>query len=165
MNKKLYLILSHEIDADSAIHSLIGVYTSLAAAVACLQKTIYDEFEENKEWWEDEEDDDSIEEQYQEWIEDNYLDDERTWWSYTDDDPVEHTFQIHSVEVDNDHSVLYALLCTRVDGMDNKTEVLGVYSSQNAADSALEAFEPNEEENDDDDFEIVTSIKKFIIEE
>jgi hypothetical protein len=53
MNKKLYLILSHEIDADSAIHSLIGVYTSLAAAVACLQKTIYDEFEENKEWWEE----------------------------------------------------------------------------------------------------------------
>jgi hypothetical protein len=51
------------------------------------------------------------------------------------------------------------------DGMDNKTEVLGVYSSQNAADSALEAFEPNEEENDDDDFEVVTSIKKFIIEE
>ena len=165
MNKKLYLISSHEVDTDSAFHSLIGAHKSLEAAVTRMQKAIYDEFEDIKEWWEDEEDDDSVEEQYQEWIEENYIDDECTLWSYTDDDPVEHTFQIHSVEVDNDHSELYALLCTRVDGMDNKTEVLGVYSSQNAADSALEAFEPNEEENDDDDFEVVTSIKKFIIEE
>jgi hypothetical protein len=165
MNKKLYLISSHEVDTDSAFHSLIGAHKSLEAAVTRMQKAIYDEFEDIKEWWEDEEDDDSVEEQYQGWIEENYIDDECTLWSYTDDDPVEHTFQIHSVEVDNDHSELYALLCTRVDGMDNKTEVLGVYSSQNAADSALEAFEPNEEENDDDDFEVVTSIKKFIIEE
>lgn len=164
MNNKLYLISSHEIDTDSAFHSLIGAHKSLEAAVTRMQKAIYDEFEDIKEWWEDEEDDDSVEEQYQEWIEGNYLDEECTLWSYTDDDPVEHTFQIHSVEVDNDHSELYALLCTRVDGVDNKTEVLGVYSSQDAADEALEAFEANEEENDDK-FEVETSVKKFIIEE
>lgn len=164
MNKKLYLISSHEVDTDSAFHSLIGAHKSLEAAVTRMQKAIYDEFEDIKEWWEDEEDDDSVEEQYQEWIEENYIDDECTLWSYTDDDPVEHTFQIHSVEVDNDLSEPYALLCTRVDGVDNKTEVLGVYSSQDAADKALEAFEASEEENDDD-FEVATSVKKFIIEE
>ena len=165
MNKKLYLILSHEIDADSVFHSLIGAHKSLETAIARMQKAIYDEFEEIKEWWEDDEDDDSIEEQYQEWIEENYLDEEHTSWSYTDDDPVEHIFKIHSVEVENGDDELYAMICTRVDGVENKSYVLGVYSSQNAADSALEAFEPNEEENDDDDFEVVTSIKKFIIEE
>jgi hypothetical protein len=41
---------------------------------------------------------------------------------------------------------------------------LGVYSSLDAADKALEAFEASEEENDDD-IEVATSVKKFIIEE
>lgn len=158
---KLYFVLSHEIDADSAFHSLIGVHKSLEAAVARMQKTIYDEFEEIKEWWED--DDDTVEEQYQEWIEENYLDEKCTLWSYTDDDPVEHTFNIHSVEVGNGE--LYALLCTRVDGVNNKTEVLGVYNSQDAADMALEAFESDQKENDDDCLEVVTSVMKFTIEE
>ena len=162
MNKKLYLILSHEIDTDSAFHSLIGTHKSLEAAIARMQKVIYDEFEDIKEWWEDDEDDDSVEEQYQEWIEANYLNDEHTSWSYTDDDPVEHTFKIHSVEVNNDGSELYALLCTRVDGMDNKTEVLGVYNSQNAANEALATFEA---ESDDYCCEVVTSVKKIAIEE
>lgn len=163
MNKKLYLILSHEIDADSAIHSLIGVYTSLAAAVACLQKTIYDEFEENKEWWEDDEDYGTVEEQYQEWIEDNYIDDERTSWSYTDDDPVEHKFAIHTVEVADCNGDLYAIICTRVDGMDNKTVVLGVYNSQASANEALEAFE-SDRDKDGDNIEVVVSVEKLSIE-
>ena len=161
MNKKLYLILSHEIDADSAIHSLIGVYTSLAAAVACLQKTIYDEFEENKEWWEDDEDYGTVEEQYQEWIEDNYLNDEHTLWSYTDDDPVEHTFKIHHVEVDSDESMLYALICTRVDGVNNTTDVLGIYDHINNAGDALMEFEINVDRNSY--YDVVTSVEEFTI--
>ena len=165
MMQKVYIIVSHEIDTDLAFHSLIGVHKSLETAVTRAQKAIYDKFEEIKEWWEEDEDDDSVEEQYQEWIEENYLNEECTLWSYTDDDPVEHTFQIHPIEVDGDEEEMFVLLCTRVDGMDNKTEVLGVYSSQDAANDALEAFESSEEENDDDNYEIVTSVKKFIIEE
>ena len=165
MNKKLYLILSHEIDTDSVFHSLIGAHKSLETAIARMQKAIYDEFEEIKEWWEDDEDDDSIEEQYQEWIEENYLDEEHTSWSYTDDDPVEHTFKIHSVEVENGDDELYAMICTRVDGVENKSYVLGIYSPQELADEALDAFESDEEDNEDEYIEVVTSIKKFIIEE
>lgn len=161
MIQKLYLLLSHDIDADFASHTLIGAYRLLESAVTQMQKAIYNEFDEIKEWWEDDEEE-SVEEQYQEWIEENYLDDEQTSWSYTDDEPVEHTYKIQTVEVDDNGGDMYALICTRVDGVENRTDVLGVYNSQQTANEDLEAFESNDD--NDSYLEVVTSIKKFSIE-
>jgi hypothetical protein len=110
-------------------------------AIAQMRDVIYHKFEDIKEWWEEGDEDESLEEQYQEWIEDNYLNDEHTLWSYTDDDPVEHTFKIHHVEVDSDESMLYALICTRVDGVNNTTDVLGIYDRINNAGDAFMEFE------------------------
>lgn len=161
MKKDLYLILSHEIDTESASNALIGVYCTLDAAISQMQKAIYNEFEDIKEWWEEDEDDESAEEPYQEWIEENYLNGEHTLWSYTDDDPVEHTFKIHHVEVDSDESMLYALICTRVDGVNNTTDVLGIYDHINYAGDALMEFEINVDRNSY--YDVVTSVEEFTI--
>lgn len=161
MKKELYLIVSHEIDTESASNALIGVYCTLDAAISQMQKAIYNEFEDIKEWWEEDEDDESAEEQYQEWIEENYLNGEHTLWSYTDDDPVEHTFKIHHVEVDSDESMLYALICTRVDGVNNTTDVLGIYDHINYAGDALMEFEINVDRNSY--YDVVTSVEEFTI--
>lgn len=161
MKKESYLIVSHDIDAESATHSLIGAHYSLDAAISQMQKAIYNEFEDIKEWWEEDEDDESTEEQYQEWIEENYLNGEHTLWSYTDDDPVEHTFKIHHVEVDSDESMLYALICTRVDGVNNTTDVLGIYDHINYAGDALMEFEINVDRNSY--YDVVTSVEEFTI--
>ena len=161
MKKELYLIVSHEIDTESASNALIGVYCTLDAAISQMQKAIYNEFEDIKEWWEEDEDDESTEEQYQEWIEENYLNGEHTLWSYTDDDPVEHTFKIHHVEVDSDESMLYALICTRVDGVNNTTDVLGIYDHINYAGDALMEFEINVDRNSY--YDVVTSVEEFTI--
>lgn len=163
MKKELHLIVSHNIDTEVASHSLVGAHSSLESAIAHMRETIYYEFEEIKEWWEEDDEDESVEEQYQEWIEDNYLNDEHTLWSYTDDDPVEHKFAIHTVEVDDCNGDLYAIICTRVDGMDNKTVVLGVYNSQASANEALEAFE-SDRDKDGDNIEVVVSVEKLSIE-
>ena len=66
-------------------------------AVAKLRKHIAETFENNKEWLEDEEDEDAINEQYQEWIDENYLDDEHLAWLYTNDDGIEYLFKIVAV--------------------------------------------------------------------
>ena len=161
MKKDLYLILSHNIDTESASNALIGVYCTLDAAISQMQKAIYNEFEDIKEWCEEDEDDESTEEQYQEWIEENYLNGEHTLWSYTDDDPVEHTFKIHHVEVDSDESMLYALICTRVDGVNNTTDVLGIYDHINYAGDALMEFEINVDRNSY--YDVVTSVEEFTI--
>lgn len=163
MKKELHLIVSHNIDTEVASHSLVGAHSSLESAIAHMRETIYYEFEEIKEWWEEDDEDESVEEQYQEWIEDNYLNDEHTLWSYTDDDPVEHKFAIHTVEVNDCNGDLYAIICTRVDGMDNKTVVLGVYNSQASANEALEAFE-SDRDKDGDNIEVVVSVEKLSIE-
>lgn len=161
MKKGLYLIVSHNVDTEFASHSLVGTHCSLESAIAHMQEAIYNEFEEIKEWWKEDDEDESVEEQYQEWIEDNYLNDEHTLWSYTDDDPVEHTFKIHHVEVDSDESMLYALICTRVDGVNNTTDVLGIYDHINNAGDALMEFEINVDRNSY--YDVVTSVEEFTI--
>lgn len=75
MRKSLYLTISHEADFESCTHSVIGAYKALDLAIAKLREHIAETFEDNKEWWEDEENEDAINEQYQEWIDENYLDD------------------------------------------------------------------------------------------
>ena len=162
MKKDLYIILSHDIDTESASNALVGVHRTLDAAIVQMRDAIYHNFEDIKEWWEEtDEDEDSSEEQYQEWIDDNFLDDQHTLWSYTDDDPVEHTFKIHHIEVDSDESMLYALICTRVDGVENTTEVLGIYDYINDAGEALIEFELNVDR--DSYYDIVTSVEEFTI--
>ncbi|MBE6188908.1 MAG: hypothetical protein E7143_07275 [Rikenellaceae bacterium] len=160
--KQLFVVVSHNVDADFTTHSLVGAYSTLKTAVAQMREIIYNEFEDIKEWWEDD-DEQSVEEQYTEWIEENYVDEEHLQWSYTDDDPVEHLFKIQSVEVENCCGEIYALLCTRVDGADNQTDVLGVYTSQDTADKALEALETNNAE-DDTYLEVTASVEKITIE-
>jgi hypothetical protein len=162
MKKELYLIISHEIDTESASNALIGVYCTMDVAIAQMRDVIYHKFEDIKEWWEEtDEEEDSSEEQYQEWIDDNFLDDQHTLWSYTDDDPVEHTFKIHHIEVDSDESMLYALICTRVDGVENTTELLGIYDYINDAGEALIEFELNVDR--DSYYDIVTSVEEFTV--
>ena len=162
MKKDLYIILSHDIDTESASNALVGVHRTLDAAIVQMRDAIYHNFENIKEWWEEtDEEEDSSEEQYQEWIDDNFLDDQHTLWSYTDDDPVEHTFKIHHIEVDSDESMLYALICTRVDGVENTTEVLGIYDYINDAGEALIEFELNVDR--DSYYDIVTSVEEFTV--
>ena len=162
MKKELYLIISHEIDTESASNALIGVYCTLDVAIAQMRDVIYHKFEDIKEWWEDtDEGKNSSEEEFQEWINDNYFDDQHTLWSYTNDDPVEHTFKIHHVEVDSDESMLYALICTRVDGVNNTTDVLGIYDHINNAGDALMEFEINVDRNSY--YDVVTSVEEFTI--
>ena len=162
MKKDLYIILSHDIDTESASNALVGVHRTLDAAIVQMRDAIYHNFEDIKEWWEEtDEEEDSSEEQYQEWIDDNFLDDQHTLWSYTDDDPVEHTFKIHHIEVDSDESMLYALICTRVDGVENTTEVLGIYDYINDAGEALIEFELNVDR--DSYYDIVTSVEEFTV--
>lgn len=162
MKKDLYIILSHDIDTESASNALVGVHRTLDAAIVQMRDAIYHNFEDIKEWWEEtDEEEDSSEEQYQEWIDDNFLDDQHTLWSYTDDDPVEHTFKIHHIEVDSDESMLYALICTRVDGVNNTTDVLGIYDYINDAGEALIEFELNVDR--DSYYDIVTSVEEFTI--
>ena len=100
------------------------------------------------EWWEDEEDENAINEQYQEWIAENYIDDEHLAWSYTDDDGVEHLFKIVAAEIESGIPLqeAFAVLHTCVDGVDNKTELVGVYISQEDADKALEILKANGED-------------------
>ena len=162
MKKDFYLILSHDIDTESANNALVGVHRTLDAAIAQMRDEIYRHFEDIKEWWEEtDEEEDSSEEEYQEWIDDNFLNDQHTLWSYTDDDPVEHTFKIHHIEVDSDESMLYALICTRVDGVENTTEVLGIYDYINDAGEALIEFELNVDR--DSYYDVVTSVEEFTI--
>ena len=162
MKKDLYIILSHDIDTESASNALVGVHRTLDAAIVQMRDAIYHNFEDIKEWWEEtDEEEDSSEEQYQEWIDDNFLDDQHTLWSYTDDDPVEHTFKIHHIEVDSDEDMLYALICTRVDGVENTTEVLGIYDYINDAGEALIEFELNVDR--DSYYDIVTSVEEFTV--
>lgn len=162
MKKELYLIISHEIDTESASNALIGVYCTLDVAIAHMRDVIYHKFEDIKEWWEEtDEGENSSEEEFQEWINDNYFDDQHTLWSYTNDDPVEHTFKIHHVEVDSDESMLYALICTRVDGVNNTTDVLGIYDHINNAGDALMEFEINVDRNSY--YDVVTSVEEFTI--
>lgn len=162
MKKELYLIISHEIDTESASNALIGVYCTLDVAIAHMRDVIYHKFEDIKEWWkETDEGENSSEEEFQEWINDNYFDDRHTLWSYTNDDPVEHTFKIHHVEVDSDESMLYVLICTRVDGVNNTTDVLGIYDHISNAGDALMEFEINVDRNSY--YDVVTSVEEFTI--
>lgn len=164
----LYLITSHEADFESCTHSVIGACKALDLVVAKLREHIAETFEDNKEWWEDEENEDAINEQYQEWIDENYLDDEHLAWSYTDDDGIEYLFKIVVAEIESDSPLqeTYVILHTCIDGVDNKTEVVGIYTSQKDADKALEAYQSEVQcEEDEDCFvENVVTVERFAIE-
>ena len=167
----LYLIISHEADFESCTHSVIGACMALDLAVAKLREHIAVTFENNKEWWEDEEDEedeDAINEQYQEWIAENYIDDEHLAWSYTDDDGVEYLFKIVAAEIESNSmsQEAFAVLHTCIDGIDNTTELVGVYTSQEDADKALEAYrsEVQCEEDEDCFIENVVTVERFTIE-
>ena len=164
----LYLIISHEADFESCTHSVIGACKALDLVVAKLREHIAVTFEDNKEWWEDEDDEDAINEQYQEWIAENYLDDEHLAWSYTDDDGVEYLFKIVAEEIESSIPLqeAFAVLHTCVDGVDNKTELVGVYTSQEDADKALETYlsEAQCEEDEECFIEHVVTVERFTIE-
>ena len=168
MGVSLYLIISHEVDFESCTHSVIGACKALDLAVAKLREHIAVTFEDNKEWWEDEDDEDAINEQYQEWIAENYLDDEHLAWSYTDDDGIEYLFKIVAAEIELDSMLqeAFAVLHTCIDGVDNTTELVGVYTSQEDADKALEACQSEArcEEDEDGFVENVVTVERFTIE-
>jgi hypothetical protein len=65
------------------------------------------------------------------------------------------------VEVDSDESMLYALICTRVDGVNNTTDVLGIYDHINNAGDAFMEFEINVDRNSY--YDVVTSVEEFTI--
>ena len=160
MKNEIFIITHTSIDEDTSNVKVIGAYTSLENAVEEMQNAIYNEFEENKEWWEDDDEgDDYIEEQYQEWIEEQYADDECSLWAYTSDDPVEHTFKIHTAPIDfmSELQDAYAVLHTRIDGVDNQTELIGVYATQKEADIAMKEYDEEE------DIENILSISRFSI--
>lgn len=161
----LYLIISHEADFESCTHSVIGACKALDLAVTKLREHIAVTFEDNKEWWEDEEDENAINEQYQEWIDENYLDDEHLAWSYTDNDGVENLFKIVAAEIESDSmsQEAFAVLHTCIDGVDNTTELVGVYPSQEDADKALEAYR-SEVQCEDCFVEHVVTVERFTIE-
>ena len=162
------LITYQGVDTEYCTHSVIGACKALDLAVAKLREHIAVTFEDNKEWWEDEDDEDVINEQYQEWIDENYLDDEHLAWSYTDDDGVEYLFKIVAAEIESDSLLqeAFAVLHTCVDGVDNKTELVGVYTSQEDADKALEAYQSEArcEEDEDCFVENVVTVERFTIE-
>nr|MBQ5604219.1 hypothetical protein [Bacteroidales bacterium] len=168
MRKSLYLIISHEADFESCTHSVIGACNALDLAVAKLIEHIAETFEGNKEWWEDEEDEDTINEQYQEWIAENYLDEEHLAWSYTDDDCVEYLFKIVAAEIESGFPLqeAFAVLHTCIDGVDNRTELVGVYTSQEAADKALETYQSEAQCEEDEDcfIENVVTVERFTVE-
>ena len=168
MKVLLYLIISHETDFESCTHSVIGACKALDLAVAKLREHIAETFEDNKEWWEDEENEDAINEQYQEWIDENYLDDEHLAWSYTDDDGIEYLFKIVAAEIESGSPLqeAFAVLYTCIDGVDNKTELVGVYTSQEDADKALEAYQAEARCEEDEDYfvENVLTVERFTIE-
>ena len=160
MKQILYIITHASIDEDTGDARTIGAYTSFESAVKKMQNAIYAEFEENKEWWEDDDEGgEYIEEQYQEWIEEQFTNDERTIWTYTNDDPIEHTFQIHTASVDFMAEVqeAYAVLHTCIDGVNNQTELIGAYATQNEADLVVKDYQ------DDGAFENILSISRFSI--
>lgn len=158
MGKDIYIITHTSIDEDTGDAKIVGAYSTPNIATKEMYKVIYTEFEDNKEWWEDDDDgDDYIEEQYQEWIEEQYADDERTIWTYTTDDPVEHTFKIHIAPIDIKPELqdAYAVLHTSIDGVDNQTELVGVYATQNEASLAVEGYD------EDGAIENILSIYRF----
>lgn len=165
---RLYLLYFHEADFESGTHSVIGACNALDLAVAKLREHIAETFEDNKEWWEDEEDEDAINEQYEEWIDENYLDEEHLVWTYTDDDGIEYLFMIVAAEIGSGSpsQEAFAVLHTCIDGVDNKTELVGVYTSQEDADMALEAHQLaiQCEEDVDSFIENVVTVERFTIE-
>ena len=165
MRKSLYLTISHEADFESCTHSVIGACKALDLVVAKLREHIAVTFEDNKEWWEDEENENAINEQYQEWIDENYLDDEHLAWAYTNDDSIEYLFKIVAAEIESDSLLqeAFAVLYTCIDGVDNKTELVGVYTSQEDADKALEAYR-SKVQCEDCFIENVVTVERFTIE-
>ena len=145
---------------------IIGVCNILEVAAGMMQKCIYKQFESNKEWWEDEDDEQIVDVQYREWIDENYIDDEHLIWIYTDEcDEIEHRLQIHTVffELEAELRDVYVILHTCVDGVDNKTNLLGVFASQKKAEEALKSFDLVD--NCEDSFvENIISIEKCTIE-
>ena len=114
-------------------------------------------------------DEDAINEQYQEWIAENQNDDEHLAWSYTDDDGVEYQFKIVAAEIESGFPLqeAFAVLHTCVDGVDNKTELVGVYTSQEDADKALETCQSEAQCEEDEDcfIENVVTVERFTIEQ
>lgn len=171
MKKDLYIIVNSCIDADTASHTVTGASGSLKSAVAQMREQIAESFEDNKDWWEDEEDEDAINEQYNEWIDENYQDEELCFWTYTDDDEVEHNYQILTTETKMDEHLkeAYAVLHTCVDGMDNRTSLIGVYATEEEGNLVLEKYlsaNDEKEENEDDCYiENLISVEKFSIEQ
>ena len=160
MKNEIYIITYTSIDEDTGDAKIVGAYSTPNIATEEMYKVIYAEFEDNKEWWEDDDEgDDYIEEQYQEWIEEQYADDERTLWTYTSDDPAEYTFKIHIVQLvfKTELQDAYVVLHTRIDGEDNQTELIGVYATQKEADLAVKEYD------EDGDIENILSISRLSI--
>lgn len=167
MKYELYIIVSCKIDADSSTQTILGTYSNIENAVEKMRCDIYSKFEENKEWWEDEEDEQTIEEQYNEWIDENYIDEDYLAWIYTDDDEIEHHYQIHNATIETETVLqeLYAIIRTCIDGEENNTELLGVYTSQDEAEGLLGEFESEVEMDEDDDcfLENIITIEKITL--
>lgn len=140
---------------------------TLDLAIAKLREHIAVIFEDNKERWEDEEDENAINEQCQEWIDENYLDEEHLAWSYTDDDGAEYLFKIVAAEIESDAPLqeAFAVLHTCIDGVDNKTEVVGVFTSQEDADKAKDVYqlETQCEEDENCCIENVVTVDKIYV--
>ena len=169
MKRDLYLIINNSVDADTADHTVIGAFCSLKNAVAQMREQIAENFEDNKDWWEDEEDEDAINEQYNEWIDENYQEEELCFWTYTDDDEVEHNYQILTIgtKMDEHLKEAYAVLHTCEDGVDNKTSLVGVYATEEEGSLILENYQSANDEEDEDDcyIENLISVEKFSIEQ
>ena len=164
MKKSLYLIVSHEIDFEFCTHSVMGACNSLDLAVSKMREFIVENFDElgYKELLEEYEEC-SVKEQFQEWINENYLDDEHTLWSYTSDD-VEYVYKVVTIELDGEESPqeAYALVHTCVDGIVNNTVVVGVYTTQEEADSAMESYQA-ENDSDDEEIENFISVENIVV--
>lgn len=167
MKKQFWIITHTTIDMEMGEINVGGAYSNIENAVEKMRCDIYSKFEENKEWWEDEEDEQTIEEQYNEWIDENYIDEDYLAWIYTDDDEIEHHYQIHNatIETETELHELYAIIRTCIDGEENNTELLGVYTSQDEAEGLLGEFEPEVEMDEDDDcfLENIITIEKITL--
>lgn len=164
---KIYIITHTSIDEDMGEAMVVGAYASLENAVEKMRNAIYAEFEENKGWWEDDDEGgEYIEEQYKEWIGEQYADDECTLWIYTNDAPIEYIFKIHqtSIEFETELREAYAVLRTCIDGENNNTELIGVYVTQDEANNAVRGYQAEHKCDENDGFiENILSVERFSI--
>ncbi|MBQ1253255.1 MAG: hypothetical protein IIY05_02790 [Alistipes sp.] len=165
MKQTFYLIVWHEADMDTCSHSILGAYCSPDVALAKMREHIAAKFDGIRNWWL-EDDEELSDEEFNEWIDEFYCDDEQRTWSYTDGDEVEHLYKVITAEIEAADTQLqvYAVLHTCINGVDNNTEVVGVYTSQAEAYKALDAYRSTNKCDDEDDFvENVVTVESFYV--